>query len=191
MKISKSLNKNICLLKEKLKSQDIIYYQFNSSEKEFCLLYVDSITDKEQIGKLLLFPIFEQKLNGLNQLLYKVQISHLNKVSDIQECINKLLSGQTILFCDGDDFALVCDFYAYQSRAIAEPPTATVIRGPREGFTESIKTNISLIRRRIKVSDFIIEMKRLANIAKRWFLCAIFLLLRKKRSLMKLSKDFL
>ena len=166
MKISKSLNKNICLLKEKLKSQDIIYYQFNSSEKEFCLLYVDSITDKEQIGKLLLFPIFEQKLNGLNQLLYKVQISHLNKVSDIQECINKLLSGQTILFCDGDDFALVCDFYAYQSRAIAEPPTATVIRGPREGFTESIKTNISLIRRRIKVSDFIIENEEVGKYSK-------------------------
>ena len=41
------------------------------------------------------------------------------------------------------------DLKKFDSRSISEPPTSSVIKGPREGFTESIKTNLSLLRRRI------------------------------------------
>lgn len=46
---------------------------------------------------------------------------------------------------------------AYEVRAVAEPPTETVTRGPREGFIEDIKTNLSLLERRLKTPDFKIE----------------------------------
>lgn len=36
------------------------------------------------------------------------------------------------------------------SRAITEPPTSSVLRGPREGFTENLRTNITQIRRRLQ-----------------------------------------
>ena len=35
-------------------------------------------------------------------------------------------------------------------RSIQEPVTETVLRGPRDGFNETLKTNITLIRRRIR-----------------------------------------
>lgn len=42
-------------------------------------------------------------------------------------------------------------------RAVSEPPTSTVMKGPREGFNESLKVNLALLRRRIKVKDFTVE----------------------------------
>ena len=166
MNIESNLKSNITRLKSKLKSQDIIYYEFKSQNKDFCLVYIDSITDKEQLGKLLLNPIYEQNLYTLNKISYQTQIPNLEKCQDFTTAINKLLSGKTLLFGDGENFCIACDFFTYQSRAITEPPTATVVRGPREGFTESIKTNLSLIRRRLKVSDFIVENSEIGKYSK-------------------------
>ena len=48
-------------------------------------------------------------------------------------------------------------FELREKRAVAEPPTATVLKGPREGFIEEIKTNTALVRRRIKSPDLVFE----------------------------------
>ncbi|MBQ3571433.1 MAG: spore germination protein [Clostridia bacterium] len=163
MKIKSSLKENISTLKNTLKSQDIIYYEFENNNNKYCVAYVDSITDKAQIGELVVRPIFENNPENLTEVFYKLQIPHIKQITQLSEALKKLLSGHTLLLCDGDNFVISCDFLFYQSRAVAEPPTATVVRGPREGFTESIKTNLSLIRRRIKVSDFIIENKEVGK----------------------------
>lgn len=153
MKLTSNLNKNISTLKSALKADDIVYYNFRSN-KEFCVVYVDTLTQKEQIGELLLRPILSFKLKNLDEIYKQVEIANVKKIDDINEGITNLLSGQALLFCDGESFFLSCDFLNYQTRAITEPPTATVVRGPREGFTESLKINLSLIRRRIKSPDF-------------------------------------
>jgi spore germination protein KA len=45
----------------------------------------------------------------------------------------------------------------YGSRAITEPPNATTIRGPREGFTEELKTNLMLLKKRIHSDKLIAD----------------------------------
>ena len=153
MKIKSSLKENISTLKSTLKSQDIIYYEFENNNKKYCVAYVDSITDKAQIGELVVRPIFENNPENLTEVFYKLQIPHVKQITQLSEALKKLLSGHTLLLCDGDNFVISCDFLFYQSRAVAEPPTATVVRGPREGFTEDVKTNMSLVRKRLKTPN--------------------------------------
>ena len=43
-------------------------------------------------------------------------------------------------------------------RAVTEPPTQVTVKGPREGFTEDIKTNLGLVRKRLKSSDLHIKL---------------------------------
>ena len=45
----------------------------------------------------------------------------------------------------------------YTLRAISEPPVSTVLRGPREGFVEDLKTNMFLIRRRMASPKLVID----------------------------------
>ncbi|MBR3863679.1 MAG: spore germination protein [Clostridia bacterium] len=156
MKFENNLQKNIQLFKNVLKSDDIIYYQFSAKQSQFCVIYVDSVTDKNEAGKLVIKAIQEQNITNLEDCQKKLQIPAVEKSLSVTDTITALLQGKTILL-GAEKFCLTCDFYSYQMRAVAEPPTSTIVRGPREGFNESIKTNLSLVRRRIKTPDFIVK----------------------------------
>ncbi|MBQ0099108.1 MAG: spore germination protein, partial [Firmicutes bacterium] len=78
-------------------------------------------------------------------------------IRDINECIKEIASGQCILIFDGKRFAFSFGVQKFEKRAIQEPPTSTVIKGPREGFVESLTVNLSLLRRRIKSEKLVVE----------------------------------
>jgi spore germination protein KA len=77
-----------------------------------------------------------------------------------------VVSGNALLISDGVDFAISFDIKFFQMRAIAEPPTSTVIKGPREGFVETLPVNVSLIRRRIKSPHLIMENTEIGRFSK-------------------------
>jgi len=45
---------------------------------------------------------------------------------------------------------LVISTRGWEKRGVEEPSTEAVIRGPRDGFTETYRTNVALVRRRLK-----------------------------------------
>lgn len=77
--------------------------------------------------------------------------------SDMNKVIDSILSGRLILFIDGLDEAMVININKPPARSIEEPQVESVIRGPREGFTESVTTNITLIRKKIKSTNLKME----------------------------------
>ena len=96
----------------------------------------------------------------------KTNISHLAKAitlanvkteSKITDATNDILSGNAMIFIDGKNKAISVDLKKFEVRAISEPPTGLAVRGPRNGFTESIKSNLSLVRRYLKSPDLKVE----------------------------------
>ncbi|MDT3425647.1 spore germination protein KA [Paenibacillus forsythiae] len=69
---------------------------------------------------------------------------------DWNDIILAVLSGETAVFLNGYASAIICDTRDEEGRAIDEPTTQLVLRGPKDSFVETIGTNITLIRRRIK-----------------------------------------
>ena len=67
------------------------------------------------------------------------------------------LTSTTDLYFDKCGKFIVLDVKNFQSRSIAEPPTSAVLKGPREGFNESIATNIMLLRKRLKNNDLVVS----------------------------------
>jgi spore germination protein KA len=61
------------------------------------------------------------------------------------------------LFCSGMEKAVVTDMKHWSQRSIETPDSEAVIRGPKEGFTESLRTNTSMLRRKIKTPDLVFE----------------------------------
>lgn len=76
---------------------------------------------------------------------------------DMGRVIDSILSGKLILFIDGLNEAMIINISKPPARSIEEPQVETVIRGPREGFTESMTTNITLIRKKIKSTNLKME----------------------------------
>lgn len=74
-----------------------------------------------------------------------------------------LMGGRSILLAEGEHRAIAMETGGGEERAIAEPTSQAVVRGPMEGFTENIRTNLSLVRKRIKNTDLWTEFYHLGT----------------------------
>ncbi|MCM1283054.1 MAG: spore germination protein [Muribaculaceae bacterium] len=77
-------------------------------------------------------------------------ISDVTPFTYIEDAANGMLTGDAILFVDGYDKALKIADKGYPGAGVQEPDSEKVIRGSKEGFTDSVKTNTALIRKRIR-----------------------------------------
>ncbi|QVK18387.1 spore germination protein [Mycoplasmatota bacterium] len=165
-----NIPKSIKVVKEKLtqtfsECSDFVIRELDIGEKRdlrVILAYIDGLVRKEIVDTELLKTILiDSRLTNLNQEFNKestlvilkenlLAISGISDIDDFNESIQSILSGDTILYIDGNKKALKADTRAFESRGVEEPDTESVVRGPREGFTESIRLNSALIRRKVK-----------------------------------------
>ncbi|GGG70638.1 spore germination protein [Paenibacillus radicis (ex Gao et al. 2016)] len=97
-----------------------------------------------------------------NRLLFSSQLSWFEDFPDI---IEHVLSGNVAFLLDGLQQVLVINAKDWEKRTVEEPATEAVIRGPREGFQETISTNISLIRRRLKTPQLKMEDMKVGRLS--------------------------
>ena len=147
-----TLEKNIKSVKDILSSQDILVFEFSSEKgKKFAVIYADGIADKALIGELVVKPlrIAEQNAN-LQEVKQSLASPEVKDGDKIKDAIKEISDGNAVLFVDGEKDFFVIGLKNPPGRTVAEPPTQVAVHGPREGFTEDIKVNLGLIRKRIK-----------------------------------------
>lgn len=68
----------------------------------------------------------------------------------IGEGIKGVVSGDTLVIIEGIDQAILVSSRGVKERNVEEPSSENNVRGPRDGFTESLRTNTANVRKRIK-----------------------------------------
>ena len=155
-----SLEKQIKSVKDKLSSEDILVFEFNSlSGKKFAAIYADGIADKQLLGELVVKPLRDAKnednAEDIKKRLASPEVKYGEKTGD---AIKEVSDGNVVLFIDGEKDFFIIGLKAPPGRAVAEAPTQVAVKGPREGFTEDIKTNLGLVRKRLKSDKMQVKM---------------------------------
>lgn len=164
--VSKDLNKNIEILKTIFNDCADIGYRFidigNNHKIRACLVYSDGLIDKHLLSEYaiqLLLTSGESDafdLIGLKSDMIKtiareaIAIPDIREEDNLDKIVDSILSGETVIFVDKASKALIVDSRGWPTRGVGEPEMETVVRGPREGFGETLKINMTLVRRRIK-----------------------------------------
>lgn len=168
--LSKSIAENLVQFKSIFKDcSDVVYRQFVSREKaQFLLIFIDGMIDSELIVSNLIKPLLYE---GLPQGIDSVDvISHLcegelfsllqvKKLSMVNLVAKQILKGNLAIIVEGESEACIASVKKLETRSIDESTNEPTLRGPRESFTENMRTNITLIRRifstsRLKVETF-------------------------------------
>lgn len=158
MTLDKNLSVNVNKIKERLHSDDIEILDINISSEKACLIYVSDIVNKEAIGQLILRPATEYLGEISVEAIDSIFLSPEKTTTDkTEKTVNEIVSGSAVLLINGITTAFIFGLKKFEKRAITEPPTSTVIKGPREGFVESLPVNVSMIRRRLKTSNLTFE----------------------------------
>ncbi len=117
------------------------------------IMGIDGLIDDDIVQKQLIAPLLSLKLsNGEDYLISIKKSLYVNKVDEeehLNECILKMMKGSVVLLINGISIGLVIAAEKSETRSIEEPPTGTVVCGPREGFIENVHTNIALLQKRI------------------------------------------
>ncbi|MBR2042569.1 MAG: spore germination protein [Oscillospiraceae bacterium] len=98
--------------------------------------------------------------------LHHIPFAGVSTECDDSEIATAVLSGRTVLMVDGFASAFVFELRNYPQRDNAEPDRDKVMRGSRDGFTETMLFNAALIRRRIRDCDLSIEYQSIGKVSK-------------------------
>lgn len=162
--LTESMDANLSIIKDTLVESSDITFRSLFNQVRMTLIFVEGLVDSEKINQDLLEPLLRPNFGRspdvsvnpdddsfLRMLSGEVlPVSIVEEVDTVEGLLEKLFNGSSVVLIDTKRIALAADTSGGDKRNVEEPTSQTVIRGPKEGFTESLKTNISLIRRRIK-----------------------------------------
>ena len=164
--LSKKLDKNVDNFKNIFKDCGDITFRFieigKDKKLQACFIFSDGLIDKHLLSEYAIQLLLSSSENedfdlnlikkSLLEFLTKeaIAIPEVDEENKVDEIVNSILSGETILLIDGVDKALILSTRGWPTRGVGEPETETVVRGPRDGFSETLKINTTLVRRRIK-----------------------------------------
>lgn len=159
-------------IKQKLhESGDLLNRSVQFFGTQIMLVFVADLVDDQLLSDSVVHPMCcysgQIKQDVVTELKNKVLADcSLSSAYDLDEAISKLLQGNCLLLVDGAEEILSANVEKIVVRAVAEPPTSVVIKGPREGFNESIKYNLNLIRRRVKSDDLVVNTLEIGKLTK-------------------------
>lgn len=168
---SESLEQNEAFFRELFKNDANLVYrhfenQFNEDLK-FCALFINGMVNNELINENIIQPIVNNnrlpKKENLIEVLKNQVITgnDLTKSKDLDRLIEAVLNGDTVLLLDGVSEALIISSKGWPTRLITEPENEKSSLGPREGFTESLLINLTMVRRKLKTHDLKFKFKNL------------------------------
>ncbi len=163
IKLSTSLDQNTNTLKQIFKDDSAFIVRdvkVNSKSSSRCrLFFIDGMVNTEIINRDVINSLllsFEQNAQSHTIDFIETRVLHANDVKqsdDLTFIVDSILYGDTLLLVDNESTALVINTKGWKSRSISEPDEEKILSGPREGFTEAILSNTTLIRRKVKNND--------------------------------------
>ncbi len=133
---------------------------------QITMIYVDGLANQAFISDYILKPLYNnEKLNNaqdskeLIKLIDEgnIYISSQLKLYDINKTLDEILSGGTALIFDDCKTSIIFDTKGFEKRAISEPSVENITKAAKDSFVETIRVNTSIIRRKIKTANLVIE----------------------------------
>lgn len=152
--IHASLDENKKYMKELFQDcSDFVLREFRiqDSVRAFVVL-IDGLINTQAVNEVMQgLMIFEGGVTQAKTISETTTSSSQCKtVDNYADIIKAVLIGETGVFIEGNTEALAVSIQLFATRSVSEPETESVVRGPREGFIENLRTNTSLLRRKIR-----------------------------------------
>ncbi|QCJ44599.1 spore germination protein [Bacillus sp. S3] len=150
------LSKNMERLKSAYKDcSDVIFREFSiGSSVNAVLLYIDGLSNTEEVDQHVLMPLIRMKDLDCDAVFEctkkEISISDLKEIYSISDVFKQISIGNPIILMEKETKGISIGLPKWEKRSIMEPDAESVIRGPREGFIETLRVNTSLLRRKIR-----------------------------------------
>ena len=180
--VEKEIDANLETIKEELSfCDDVVYREFKIGQKQemkAALIYTEGLASKTMLDESILEDLMyftrmaNMDPNAFKQKIHEVildgsiSVANVRESDDLDEAIDAVLIGDSILLFDQWDKILILDAKGWPMRSVGEPEMEMVIRGPGDGFNETLRVNTALVRRRIRDPKFKIKQMQIGKRSK-------------------------
>ena len=167
-----NLQENKIAVKDKLNNGiDLIERSFKiGGNLDASIFYMSGVTDTQAVHEYVIKPLIGMdigKAEGRKVIDYILEnilwASEVRTESSLDSISNSLIYGDCVTIIDGAGAAIVAACKKWDKRTISEPPTSAVLKGPREGFTEDMKSNTVQLRRILRSPALIFEQMQISR----------------------------
>lgn len=179
--LSAQVEQNLQRLKTELDAEtnsDVVIREFQlafPSPRKAFVVYIDGLADRTTVSRDILEPLMLlAKLNpaaAQGNLLAAVEErlapgAATSRASTLGGALGLVLTGMTALFLDGSREALLIESKGWEKRGIERPQEEPGVRGPQDAFTETLRVNTALIRRRLRTPKLTVENLQVGQLSR-------------------------
>ena len=169
---SRNLEKNLKALQERLHldvNDDVVLRRFDALGQDCALLYVEGLSDGEQMAQHILRPMMNSPLalagrSAAEQVMQSVlTVPEVESGPEVSQALDDLLRGLCLVLMDTCDQALRINLRAYARRPVSNPRNETVVVGPHDAFNETLRDNLTLLHRRLPSPNFVCQLRKVGT----------------------------
>lgn len=168
MRRSGSNDKNIFPMKieelEKLlqnrfeNNPDLSFTVYDHENKKIAVFFISYIVETQWVHESLVKTLLEGNEPWTNKaILNNIPLAEAEKKKKLQELLDGLLIGKVFVYIEGEDAALSYLLLKKEKRSLVQAETESLVLGPKVGFTESLITNLNMIRWNIRSENLVME----------------------------------
>ncbi len=151
-------------------TSELLINSIEVSGVRVALLFCEGMISTHTVTDLILLPLTRLDLGQIdaeglfshiqNRMMLSTDRPELQNYADLFRTLN---SGFGILIADGVGRALAFGAQGFDRRSVSEPFGEANVTGAHDGFTETIRTNMSLVRRRMKLPLLTLQLSQLGE----------------------------
>nr|WP_247747060.1 spore germination protein [Alkalihalobacillus sp. BA299] len=158
--LSYNFEQNITLINETIGNDNgtvLRTFKIGGTSIDAAIIYIDDLVDTNVINNNILKPLMDgsstKNEGNITQDIkdymkdYLLPVSEIYETSCADEIVHKVIKGNTALILEELDVAIIIKTTKSKTRDYEEPPTESLVRGPRIGFNEDIHENMTLLRK--------------------------------------------
>lgn len=167
--ISPHIEENLSLIRRVFRTDinpDVINRRFLFCGRIPALaVFMNGMSDAKQINDFIIRDGMHAALaDGVSDLVrYAMDavftMNEIEETSSWMQIKEAILDGRTAVFLTGQTRAVLLDTRGYEKRGVEAAKNEKAVKGPQEGFTESMRTNVTLIRRIVRCEDLVCEFR--------------------------------
>lgn len=172
-KISANLRENEQTIREMINGCDDILFRpmklGRGQETDCFLVYIEvavsnMMLEDSVIGKML-NRLWDMEDAEVGEVIEKnsLGVSDTKELMTMEEAMAAMLAGNAVMFIDHFDKAIKIGSKGYPGTGVMKADSEKVLRGSKEAFSESVKMNTALIRKRIRDTKLKVKEKPLGR----------------------------
>lgn len=137
---------------------DLSISKFENKGKKALIFYIDYQVQGNMMEEYLLTPLLEKDMKWNNStILNEIPLSNGKTLQSLDEILTDLLIGGVFIYVEGEDSVIGYLLLKKEKRSLEQSETESVVLGPKIGFTESLVTNLNIVRWTIRSKDLVLE----------------------------------